>query len=124
MANIALDVERLVACVRCNDDAEDERFYNGKDKVWNGKRLCNFGREVAPRNLQVGGITGNEDDSFRDEEPSSDGACAKEDVHDDGRNGASDNARHDKVTDGVDAHGCKSVHFGIDDHAADVCGKR
>ena len=124
MADITLDVQRLVACVDRNDDAEYERLYDCKNEVRDGKRLDNFGREDAPCDLQVGQVSSNEDDSFRDEEPCTDSACAKDDVHDDHGDGSADNAWHDKVTDWVNAHGRKSVNFGIDNHAANVGGQR
>ena len=124
MANISLDVQCLVACIDCNDDAKDKGLHNRKDKVRFGERLDNFCREVAPGNLHVGGVSGNENDSLRKEESRSDSACTKDDIHDDHCDSTTNYARHDKVTDGVDAHGRKSVYFGIDNHAADVSGQR
>ena len=123
-ADIAFDVQRLVACVDGDDNAKDKRFYNCKDKVGNGKRLDDFGRKVIPGDLQVGRVTCDKYDSLRDEEASSDCACTKDDVRDNCCDCTADNARHDQVTDGVDAHGGECVHFGINDHATDVGRER
>ena len=124
LADIPLDVQCLVASVCRNDDAKDKRFHDSKDKVREGERFQNFSRKVAPSDLHVGSISRNENDYLGHEESAPDSARTEDDVHDDGRNRSTDDTRHDKVTDGVDAHSGECIDFGIDDHAADVRGKR
>ena len=104
--DIALDIQSLVASIGGNDDTEYERLHNGKDEVLVGQRLDNFCGKIIPCELQVGRVTGNENDSLGEDKSCSDGACTKDDVHDDGCDCTTNNARHNKVTDGVNAHGC------------------
>ena len=57
-------------------------------------------------------------------ESAANGACAKEDVHDEHGDAAANQTRHDQETNRVYAHGGKCIDFVVDHHAPDVSRKR
>ena len=110
--------------VRGDDAAKYERLDHDEDEVGERHRLENFRGEVAPRELHVDGVARDENCDLGHQESGADGARTEDDGHDEGRDGAADEARHHQVAYGVHAHGRKRVDFGVDDHSADVGGKR